>query len=463
MKKLLSIIMAVTVILPFINNSTSKAFNFPMTSQLTSESAIVINLDSNITIHEKNADTKQMPGPLVNIMTAIVCLENCENLSEEITMDSSVYSFYEQSEHYSDIIYADIYDGDVLTIEDLLYAMMLTSSIEASQALAYHFGNGDPTAFVELMNQKATEIGCTATNFTNACGMYDTNQYTTARDMALLTKYALEVPMFEQIATTISYTPSIPNTERHPASAEDAWVWNHSNLMTDSTSQYYYNGAKGIKTGNLESFGRNIITMASKNGNNYLVVLMKSPLRDSDGERQFYHIEDAETIFDWAFNHFSYQVLLSDLKEIDEIEVELGDNSDYVLVKPEKEFSYLWYDNIDTALIKQETNCPDIIQAPVKKGQKLGEVELKYSGETIGSVPLVAVSDVERSVSKYNIYAAKKFIDSQWFKKAIIISSILCGIYILLCIYAFMCYKNNQKPVKPIYAMPRFKNKKKKK
>lgn len=456
MKKILSFLMAVTALVPFLNKTESRAFNFPLTSQIKSESALVINLDSDLIIHEKNADVQQTPGAFVNIMTAVIVLENCDNLNEEITIEEDVYSDLYSSEYYMDLCYGDICDGDVLTVDDLLSAMMLTSSFEASQTLAYHFGNGNISGFVDMMNQKALEIGCTATNFTNPNGLYDEAQCTTARDMAIITEYALKVPHFEKIATRQEHTPSHSNSERHVIyEGEDPWKWTHSNLMTDPESEYYYSGVKGIKTANTSSEGRNLITIGSRNGNNYLVILMKSPFTDSYGERQYYHLEDAETIFDWIFNHFSYQVLLSDSIEIDEIEVELGENVDYVLVKPEEEFTYLWYDGIDLALVKPETHCPDSIKAPVSKGQNLGTVDLKYSGETLGTVNLVAVSDVKRSSSKYNLYAASAFIKSPWFKNAIIVSSVLSGIYILICIYAYVCYKNRQKPVKPIYTVPK--------
>ncbi len=456
MKKILSFIMALTALVPFVNKSEANAFNFPLTSQIKSESAIVINLDSDLIIHEKNPDVQQTPGALVNIMTAVVCLENCDNLKEEITVEEDVYSDLYASEYYMDLCYADIYDGDVLTVEDLLSAMMLTSSIEATQTLAYHFSDGNISGFVDMMNQKATEIGCTSTNFTNPNGLYDSEQYTTARDMAIITEYALKVPHFEEIATQTERTPSHPNTERHMLyEGEEPWKWTHSNLMTDTDSDYYYVGAKGIKTANTSSVGRNLITLGSKSGNNYLIVLMKSPFTDAYGERQFYHLDDAEIILDWIFNHFSYQVLLSDSIEIDEIEVELGENVDYVLVKPEEEFTYLWYDGIDLALIKTETHCPDSIKAPVKKGQNLGTVDLKYSGETLGTVNLVAVSDVKRSKSKYNLYAVSAFPKSPWFKNAFVVSTVLCLMYVLICIYAYICYKNRQKPVKPIYTVPK--------
>lgn len=463
MKKILAALSGALMLMPFVNAAKASAVNFPLKTQIQSESAIVINLDSDIIIHEKNADVQQMPGPLVNIMTAIVCLENCENLSEEITVDESVYSELYNIQYPEDLRYADIYNGDVLTVTDLLYAMMLTSSVEATQTLAYHISDGDIDAFVDLMNDKAVELGCSATNFTNPTGMYDMNQYTTARDMATIAQYALSVPLFETIATTAEYNPSVPNPQNHDS--HQAWIWEHSNIMMDEESEYFYSGAKGIKTGNLSAAGRNIIAMASKDGNNYLTVLLKAPIRDAEGENQYYHLDDATAVFNWAFNNFSYQAILAETVEIGELPVTLAEGNDYVLARPKEEVTILWYDEIDTSLIKKDDITWDYetVQAPVSKGDRLGEVTLKYSGEELATVELVAVSDVERSVSKYNLYAAKMFKDSKWFKNALIISSILCAIYILICVYSYICFKNNAKPAKSVYAIPKIPKKKKKK
>ncbi len=465
MKKFLAAISGAVMLLPFVNSMNAGAISFPLNTQIQSESAIVINLDSDMIIHEKNADIQQMSGPLVNIMTAVICLESCDDLSEEITIDSSVYSYLYSIEYPEDLRYADIEDGDVLTISDLLYAMMLTSSVEAAETLAYYVGDGNTEEFVDMMNEKAAEIGCTSTNFENPTGMYDINQYTTARDLAVLTEYALEVPMFEAIATTAEYIPSIQNAQNHPDA--DEWVWTNSNLMMDSQSEYYYNGAKGIKTGNLSVAGRNLVTMASKDGNNYLVVLLKAPIRDSEGESQFYHLEDAMSIFDWAFNHFSYQVILSETAEIDEVKVTLAEGNDYVLARPKEEFTMLWYDEIDTSLIKRDGDNIQFdqtsFQAPIKKGNRLGTVTLTYSGEVLGTVELVAVSDVKRSASKYNLYVAKRFHESRWFNKALIISVSICLAYVIICICSFAAYKRDTKPASSRYAIPKVKKKKRNK
>lgn len=469
MKRILSILSALLFIFPLvcIPKQEAGAVSFPLKTTLHSESAVLINLDADMLIHEKNADAKQMPGPLVNIMTAVVVLEECSDLSEELTVDPAVYSgIYDvlrENDRTDDLPSCDILDGDVLTVEDLLYCMMLTSSIEASNTLAFRFGGSSVPAFVEKMNAKAKELGMTSTNFTNPDGMFDPNQYTTARDMAVLTKYALDVPRFENISVTYSYTPVVPNPERHEHI--DEWIWKHTNFMMDiNNDTYYYMGAKGIKTGNLVNAGRNLVTLASRDGNNYLVILMKAPFNDAEGELKYYHIDDAMTLFDWAFNHFSYQVILADTAELGELPVTLAEGNDYVLARPNKEFSMLWYDEIDTSLIKKDkiTWNKSSLRAPVKKGDVLGEVTLEYSGEELGTIELVAVSDVDRSKSKYNLEVIKRFPKSRWFKNALKISVLLCLIYIVICIYAWIVYKSKGKPLKPIYAVPKMDKKKKK-
>ena len=464
MKKFLSIIAGFAIAIPSIAMPKAQAVNFTLKNQLQSESVVLINTDTDSVVHEKNPDTKQMPGPLVNIMVAVVVLENCENFEEEITIDPEVYSDLNQIEDYDDLRFIDLVGGDVLNVTDLLYAMMLTSSMEASSMLAYHFGDGSINKFVTLMNSKAEELGLNSTHFTNPTGVYDSNQYTTAHDMAVLTQYALTIPKFETISTTLTYNPAVPNVVNHENHAE--WIFKHSNPMLDpDDAKYYYSNARGIKTANLEKGGRNIITMASRDGNNYLAVLMKSPLNDPMGNPTYYHAEDAIALFDWAFEHISYQVLLADTAELGELPVSLAEGNDYVLAKPKEEFSLLWYDDIDISVI----NKSDIkwykksLQAPVKKGEPLGQVTLRYNGEELGTVELVAVSDVKRSASKYNWYVAKMFKKSKWFKKAITISVSLCFIYALVCLYSFLISKSKSKPLKPKYAVPKVSNGKKKK
>jgi len=477
MKRLFALAASFIMLLPFICVPSADAINFEYKEKLYSESLVLVSLDTGDSISEKNADAPQCPGSLVNIMTAVIVLENCKNLSEEVTLDPNVYGhIYDELHDPEDLPLVEVQDGDILSVNDLLYCMMLTSSVEASETLANHVGkqivsagggNGMPVAaFVDKMNEKAKEIGMNSTVFTNPHGMYDAAQYTTARDMVVLTQYALNVPLFREIATTQSYTPVVPNPTHHPK--HDAWIWTHSNVMTDPTDNvYYYLGAKGIKTAKLETAGRNIITIASRNGYSYLVVLMKAPFKDENGESTFCHIKDATNLLNWAFEHFSKQIILASSTEIGELKVKLADSksNDFVLAVPKENVEMLWCDEVDVNVVDRTKPVwtKYTLQAPVKRGDVLGELTLYSSGEPIATVELVARDDIGRSKTKYNLEVAKRFHKSAWFRTAIKISIILSLIYILICIYAYVVFKSHKKPLKPIYAVPKMGKKKKKK
>ena len=330
-KRICSVLLSLLLVVSFCVSIPANAIAFTPNFDINSSAGLLINLDTQEVVYQKNSDTQYMPGSLVQIMEAIVVLENCKKLGTRITADSALWSKYTDSEYVDDVRFADIKNHDVFTVEELLYAMMLTSSVEASVLLANQFGNGSISAFVDMMNAKATELGCTQTNFTNVTGVYDISQKTTADDLAKITLYALNNSKFETIATTVNFKPFSLNTERH----EDDWSWTHSNLMMLSANECYYEGARGIKTANLSKQGRNIVTMASRDGNHFLVILLAAPFEDSEGKLKFYHIDDARSLFDWVFEHFTFKILLNDNAEIGQVAVKNGSNTDYVLVKQE--------------------------------------------------------------------------------------------------------------------------------
>ncbi len=455
MKKIISVLLSVLLIIfAFPFNAT--AINFTPSFEVYSQSAYMINLDTKSVIYEKNADAEQMPASLVNIMTAIIVLENCENTdSVSIVANDMLYDEFETYDYPDDLRYAEIWNGDKLTVTEYLYALMMTSSCEAANILAYHFGNNNISTFVDKMNEKAAEIGADSTHFTNPHGLYDPQQVTTARDMALITQYALTVPGFEEMATAEEYILKPQNID---SQHEDEWTITHSNIIMSAASDYYLYGVKGIKTGNLQLGGRNIITMGSSDGNKYLLVLLNAPFYDEDGDSRYYHIIDGRNLMEWVFDNFNYQVLLSKDEEIAEIKVSNSDGNGYVLIKPANEVSSLWYNDVDTTSIQRNFTLAEDVVAPVKKGQKLGEIELKLSDEVIDVVDLVAASDVERSFLKFNFSMTKDFFTSNWFGVAIIISVMLSLIYLAFCIWAYNDYKNrakgsfsNKKIVKKLY------------
>lgn len=443
MKKIISVLSAMFMFIYLCAATTAGAVEFTPPFEVNAKSAYLINLDTDSVIYEKNADSEQMPASLVNIMTAIVVLENCSDTdSITITADKKLYEEFEEYEYPDDLRYGEIWDGDTLTVTDYLYAMMLTSSCEAANILAYYFGNQNISAFVDKMNAKAKEIGAENTVFANPHGLYDPKQVTTAKDMALITKYALTVPGFEEIATAEEY-------EVHPKSFitahEEPWTWSHSNIIMSAASDFYLFGVKGIKTGNLQLSGRNIVTLGSYDGIKYLLVLLNAPFYDEDGDSKYYHIIDAYNLMEWVFDYFEYKDLLSGNEEIAEIKVNNSDGSGYVLVKPKEDYSTLWYSEVDVTSIQKNIKLYDSVNAPVKKGQKLGEIELKLSDEVIANIDLVAASNVDRSFVKFNLSTAKGFFGSKWMKRAIIISLVLVLFYLAVCIWAYVYAKRNPK------------------
>lgn len=434
----------------------AKAMNFTPNFGINSESAILYNLDTEEIVYEKNPEKQQIPAQLVHIMAAVVCLEHCADIDTTlITANSELYNefyLYGNEYGYDDLRYAQIYDDDSLSAAELIYAMMLTSSCEASVILANYFGQGIGFDFVKMMNEKAAEIGCVNTNFTNATGLYDENQYTTASDILKITRYALTVPRFEEIATAPSYTPVIRNTNNHKG---NDWYWSNSNVMMNEKSDYYYEGTKGIKTGNLEQSGRNLVMKSSRNGFNYLLVLMNAPFEDGSGNLQYYHLTDAIHVMDWAYETFEFAELLSDKDELAEVPVSLSSGNSYVLAKPESSYSEIWCSEIDISVVQPKITLKENVKAPVKKGDILGFVELSYNGEKITDINLVAASDVERSFLKYNLYAASNYFHSGFFKASLITALIAFFIYIFLCVYSYVSFQSGNTPKDPVHLVPK--------
>lgn len=451
LKKILSLCLSLVLVCSLCVCLPGKAVLFTPGFDLHSSAALLLNLDTDEVLYQKNADTQYMPGSLVQIMEAIVVLENCNNLSMLIKADSSLYESFSHSEYPDDVRYANIKNDDILTVEELLYALMLTSSCEAATILANQFGNGSIQSFVDMMNAKATELGCTQTTFTNVTGMYDIKQKTTANDMALITEYALSIGKFQTIACASWFAPSSPNLERH---SDDEWVWTHSNLLTQESGTYYMESVEGIKTANLTEQGRNIITMASRDGNNFLVILLAAPFNNNEGKLQYYHMDDAKMLFEWVFGHFSFRSILNDSTELGQVTVVNGNGLDYVLVRPEKSFGTLWYDMADVSSVVQVIDLPESVSAPVEQGQVLGTVTLKFSGEDITTVNLISTSEVKLSTMKYYAAIVKHFPKTKWLTSAILLSLLLCAIYIALCVFSHIQYLQRRRQAHPVHLKP---------
>lgn len=445
MKKTAVFLAAIMIFALFIPVKAS-AITFTPNFTVTSEAAVLINLDKDITVYEKNPTKKMYPASLTKIMTAIVVLDNVKDL-DNTTFEAPLVVFDElYGQGASAVGYSR---GEISTVSDLMYSMLMYSACESAGILAYNVGGESIPNFVSMMNDKAAEIGCTGTNFTNPHGLYDDNQYTNARDMALIAQYAVEnYPKFVEIACTTEYVMGATNYQ-----AEGWATIYHTNKMLSTGSDYYYQYAWGIKTGTLDESGRNLISMARRDGNNYLLCTMGAPLRDADGNTTNEQYVDQKNIYEWAFNNFSFEKIVSTSQEITEVPVLLGQDKDHVLLVPAEDYSTLWPATLDISNLKTEINTEDYtnedgsVIAPVTKGQKLGTYTLSLSGETLCTIDLVAKDDVELSQLDYNIMKAKAFVGSFWFKLAAVIAVVLIAAYIIIYIAATKKRRRRMKKV----------------
>lgn len=400
-----------------------------------SDVAYLINTDTNTAIYEKEPDKQTYPASLTKIMTALVAIENVADLENTmVTAPAYVYNEFAGI----GVSTADIRQGETLSMLDLLYALILPSACEAGNIIADYVGGGSIPAFVEMMNNKARELGALNTNFANAHGLFDETQVTTARDMAIITQAALKYPVFEEISSSPTY--NMPATSFHP----NGWTIVHTNYMMSQMrgGSYYYKYVKGVKTGSIPEVGKNLVSTASKDGYNYMLVTMGAPAKDSEGNywpagtnKSF---DDAIALYDWAFQNFSVQKILKQNEVADEIPVRLAREQDYVTLVSASDVTALLPNDVMSTALQKKHYVPEIVDAPIAKGTKLGTLELNMAGETLATVDLVAAQDIIRNETLYWIDLVKMFLA----KPVVIV--LLIALTVLVLIYLMVIVRYNR-------------------
>lgn len=244
------------------------------------EAYCVINRKDGSIVYSKNMDDRYYPASITKIMTALVTLEHCTDLDDTVVFNSEVMDSI--SSNSSTLNPVAILDEE-MTVRDALFGLMLNSANECASALAVYTA-GSIDAFVEMMNEKAQELGAVNTHYMNAHGLDDDNHYTTAHDMAIIFDAALKNDVFRYVDSTATYT--IPATNKY------------GERNCTSTNQLIngarpYKGVYAGKTGHTAKAGRTLVTAAYRDGMDLICVIMKS---DNDN---FY--SDTETLFDHAF------------------------------------------------------------------------------------------------------------------------------------------------------------------
>ncbi|WMJ23741.1 D-alanyl-D-alanine carboxypeptidase family protein [Paludicola sp. MB14-C6] len=426
LKKIISLSITMIIVFTLFASSTVEAA-YKLPFETNSKAIYMVNTDTNTVVYEKNKDEKIIPASLTKIMTTIIALETVKDLEGTIvTAPSYIYDEF----FGLNVSTADIRQKEQVRMIDLLYAMILPSANEAASIVADYIGDGSIAQFVDMMNKKAKEIGAKNTVFKNPHGLMAQGQVTTAYDLYLITKYALSLPMFEKICTTTSY--QMPATNKH----SQPYNISHTNYMLSKVrgGSYYYPYAKGIKTGTLPEVGKNLISMASKDGYNYLLISLGAPEVDSSGKPLGKNgaFEDAQNLYKWALTSFKHQTIIKEGEVIEEAKVRLSSGQDYVSLLAKNDVTALLPSDVDATAIQKIPTILKDVRAPVKKGDVLGRLDLKLNDEIIQSVDLVAYQDIHRSLWKYSFDLVKRFLNNTIVRVLLIILLLLVLIFLVL-------------------------------
>ena len=392
---------------------------------------MLINLDDDSypVVAQKNIDERLYPASLTKIVTAMVTLENVKDVSVKTKMSQAAYD----ASVATGAQVAGITVGEELSVDALLYLTMVHSACDACEVLA-EFVGGTKENFVKMMNDWVKKVGCNDTNFTNPSGLHDDNHYTTARDMSKITLAALKNADFVKYSTTTEYEYK-------------GYTLPHTNLMLHpGYVTYYYEYAQGIKTGSTEQAEYNVIVKASKDGYNYLAIVMKSPQQKIKNQSYLTKCSfvDAKSLFEWAFDSLKYTTIVAKDEVIGEVSVENGKDADTVALVAANDTNVIVPVGLDkSAVIIEIQEKPSSLQAPVTKGQKVCSANIIYGDEVIASVPLVAAKTVELSTFLKVINAIKAFFGLTVVKVILVIAFLAIALYV----YIFFKSLNKKKKV----------------
>ena len=420
LKKIFSVIsiifLTISVIVVPLNASAYEVSGF----DITAKAGMLVSLDTDEVLYSNNVDKKMYPASLTKIMTVTLMLES-ENYNPDgkVAMTKEVQKLISGTGSSVSTLKVD----EEITQLDLVYTVLMSSFGDCAYLAAIYYA-GSVEAFVDMMNNKAAELGLSGTHYANPVGLHDENNYTTVRDVYTLTKYALKNETFKTVCESPRYT--IEATNMSPARTIST-----TNLMQDTTTNYYYQYAHGVKTGFTDEAGRCLVSTATYGNYNYMCILMNCPYNLG---RRVEFIESAN-LYRWAFNNFSFKEVAGSTDPVCEMPVELSFDTDFVALYFEKSFKTVLPNGADdsTIVVKPKLS-KEKTEAPVKKGEILGTADIIYAEQVIGTVNLVAGSSVKASRLLIGLKYVKRFFSSAYMKIVYIVIAAAVLIFIIMVV-----------------------------
>lgn len=328
---------------------------FPCKAQaISAQSAIMMDAQTGRVLYEKNADKRSLIASTTKIMTALVVCEQC-NVLDRMRIPKEAVGI-EGSSMY-------LKEGEVLTIQELLYGLMLHSGNDAAVALAIYCG-GTVEGFAELMNDKAQRLGLSGTHFENPNGLDSPGHYSTARDLAVLASYAMENPIFAKTVSTKT------------VSAGDRTLRNHNKLL------WRIEGADGVKTGYTKAAGRILVSSAVRQGRRLVAVTINAP---DDWDDHAHLLED-------GFSDYHIRQIIARGERLGSVEIAGGDSAKASLIAAQ-DFYYAMRPEEQAQIV---ISGPGFVYAPVVQGGDAGVAYVCIGDKVVGKVPLVYAETVEQ-------------------------------------------------------------------
>jgi D-alanyl-D-alanine carboxypeptidase len=423
--------MAFFVALCFLLQMQIFAATYTPPFETDAASVYFINLDSENIIFEKNSINPIDPGGLAQLMTVILALENvADPETETISMKASIENeMYTRSLELGRIRLAGLYRNETLTVDKLISAVMLTGANEAAAMLGDYVGDGSIPYFVEMMNRRAKELGAVNTLFTSPHGLPDENAVTTARDMALIARHAMDFPALKKYL-------NLTFLDGGPTERQEHLYWNTTNRLAVKTSEFFNPAITTVKESFAADTGGHLLSFAERSGYSYLLAVLGCRSTNEAGQDTSAVTAFVETnrLYAWAFDTFRVKVLLEKGKSFNEIPLKMNTKKDFLRVMSADGFSALVPDAIEASSIKFELDLPDFVSAPVTKGDYVGKVTLILADEVIGRIDVVSAETVDASRSLILLEKVLAVTRTFWFKFSVVFLLLLIILYTALTI-----------------------------
>lgn len=354
------------------------------------KAALLYELDTETMLYGYNIDQKLYPASLTKVMTCLVALEMCEDLSEVITVPEAIIAEVDPSGSGIDLV-----AGEEVTMMDLLYGLMVESANDAASVIADHLC-GSEEAFVRKMNQRAAQLGCEQTNFVNVHGLHNEEHYTTARDIARIMLACLENETFEELYSTSSYKMAATNKSE----ARQMYTTNY--LISEAILQAYYDTRViGGKTGSTTPAGRCLVTVSEDNGMRFLCVILGAQIQYGDDGwtvLNYGSFEQTQALLDFGFDHFMPTQVLSPNQMLGQFDVTNGSADVQGVVRGTVD-TVLPADSQLSSVRYEYTLDRDTLTAPVEAGQPIGIVRVWYQTKCLAQQELYAGTSVAKDIA----------------------------------------------------------------